>query len=353
MLHMSEPKKKVFVAMSGGVDSSVAAFLLLEAGYEVVGAFMKNWSETKNVNGECEWRGERRDAERVAAKLGIDFVTFDFEAEYQRDVVEYMDREYSAGRTPNPDVMCNEKIKFDAFYKEAKKAGADFIATGHYARVENGVLKKAVDQNKDQTYFLYRIKPEVLRETLFPIGHLTKPELREVARRAELPTADKKDSQGLCFVGKVKMHDFLAQRIPQKPGDVLNMQGEVLGRHDGVQYYTIGQRHGLNLGLEHEYYIVKRDVAANTITVTDNKKDPALLRGEIELVDCHWLMPVLNGAQVEARIRYRGALAPADIVIEGAKTVVKFREPEWAAAPGQSIVCYQGDAVIGGGIIAS
>jgi len=333
--------------MSGGVDSSVAAFLLVEAGYDVTGVFMKNWSETKNANGECEWRGERRDAERVAAKLGIPFLTFDFEAEYQRDVVEYMDREYSRGHTPNPDVMCNEKIKFDAFYKEAKRLGADFIATGHYAQAKNGNLMKVVDQNKDQTYFLYRIKPEVLRETLFPIGHLTKPELREVARRADLPNAEKKDSQGLCFVGKVKMHDFLATRIKPKQGNVIDMNGKIIGTHDGVQYYTIGQRHGLNLGIEHEYYICGRDVSTNTIKVTDDKKDPALLKREIRIADEHWLCAVHDGMRVEARIRYREPLAPATLF----KDRIVFDEPEWAPAVGQSVVCYEGEKVLGGGII--
>ncbi|MFH0928164.1 MAG: tRNA 2-thiouridine(34) synthase MnmA [bacterium] len=342
---------KVFVAMSGGVDSSVAALMLKQEGYDVTGVFMKNWSETKNDLGECAWREEKRDAERVAAQLGIPFLVFDFEEEYRRNVIAYLDREYAAGRTPNPDIMCNQQIKFGAFYRRAIDEGADLIATGHYAQVRDGKLLKAVDQNKDQTYFLYRIDPTVLRKTLFPIGHLTKPELRKLAKQAGLATAEKKDSQGLCFVGKIKMHDFLKARVASKPGKVLNMKGEVIGTHDGAAYYTIGQRHGLNLGIEKEQYIVSRNIEANTITVTDNKFDPALMRSEIALIDAHWLVPVHDSQKVEARIRYREPLTKAEISIKDGATTIIFENPEWAPAPGQSVVCYDGEVVLGGGII--
>lgn len=338
--------------MSGGVDSSVTALLLQRAGYDVTGVFMKNWSDTKGPTGECSWRDERRDAERVAARLDIPFLTFDFEEVYRREVVTYMDREYALGRTPNPDVMCNEKVKFDAFYHEAKRLGADYIATGHYAIARDGRMYKAVDDNKDQTYFIYRMKPEVLRETLFPIGELSKPEVREVARAAGLPTAAKKDSQGLCFVGKVKMHDFLKQRVTSVPGNVIDTEGNVLGTHDGVAYYTIGQRHGLNLGREHEYYIIGRDAATNAITVSTDKMHPALLANTIPIEDCHWLLPVTDGMRVRARIRYRAPLAPATIRIEGNEVSVIFDEPQWAPASGQSVVCYgEADVVLGGGVI--
>lgn len=374
-----ESRLKVYVAMSGGVDSSVAALLLQRAGYDVTGVFMKNWSDTKNDYGECAWRDERRDAERVAALLGISLLTFDFEEEYRREVVAYMDREYASGRTPNPDVMCNEKIKFDVFYQKAKELGADAIATGHYARVERlsfrpasatklrggekSRLLKAVDENKDQTYFIYRIKPKVLHETLFPIGQLTKSEVRAVAREAGLPVAEKKDSQGLCFVGKVNLHDFLKSRIPPHEGDVLDMKGKVIGKHDGVMYYTIGQRHGLDLGLPKEHFVVERNLATNTITVSEDKFDPKLMMSEIILEQMHWLVPVENEMKVMARIRYRQPLSPAKILRgvyprtkrraqDDERWLIRFEEPQWAVAPGQSVVCYDDDRVVGGGIIA-
>jgi len=348
---MDSIKKSVFVAMSGGVDSSVAALLCQRAGYEVTGVFMKNWSDTKNDYGECSWKTERRDAERVAAKLGIPFLTFDFEEVYRHEVVAYMDREYAAGRTPNPDIMCNEKVKFDAFYKEAKRLGADLIATGHYAQSRDGVMLEARDQNKDQTYFLYRIKPEVLREVIFPIGHLLKSEVRALAAEAGLPTASKKDSQGLCFVGKVDMHDFLASRIPSVPGKVVSKTGEILGEHDGAAYYTIGQRHGLNLGIDKAQYVLARDMKTNTITVTEDKFDPGLMTREIELENTNWLLPVVSEMKIMARIRYRAPLANAMLRLREGKWLVAFDEPQWAAAPGQSVVCYEGGRVLGGGVI--
>ncbi|HTK59654.1 MAG TPA: tRNA 2-thiouridine(34) synthase MnmA, partial [Candidatus Baltobacteraceae bacterium] len=249
----NDGKRKVMVGMSGGVDSSVAASLLLDQGYDVVGAFMKNWSETKDEKGECAWKEERRDAMRVAASLGIPFVTFDFEEEYDRRVVDYLYREYAAGRTPNPDVLCNREVKFDLFLKAALEAGADCIATGHYARVTKNAdgtyaLLAGLDRNKDQSYFVHALGQEQLKHVLFPIGHLDKRDVRAYARDRKLETADKKDSQGICFIGKVELREFLKRELAPKPGAIVTVEGKEIGRHADAQAFTIGQRHGLAVG---------------------------------------------------------------------------------------------------------
>jgi len=359
---MAEKKQKVLVGMSGGVDSSVSAALLLEAGYEVIGAFMKNWSggvegpecKTPDRVGEeheeCGWKQERRDAMRVAAKLGIPFLTFDFETEYRRDVVEYMFREFEAGRTPNPDVMCNRFVKFDLFVKEADKLGCDFVATGHYARVENGRILMGSDPNKDQSYFLWAVPPSVLPRVLFPVGAMQKPEVREKARQLGLSTAEKKDSVGICFVGEVNMKEFLQARIPFSPGDIVTTEGKVVGRHDGLPFYTIGQREGMGIGGGTPYYVIDKDRDKNQLIVS-SAFHPKLFRDALTAHDPNWFRKPEIGTAIQARIRYRQPVAACEIIAFDPLTV-KFKEPQRAVTPGQSIVFYDGEEMLGGAIIA-
>jgi len=359
--------------MSGGVDSSVSAVLLLEQGYEVIGAFMKNWSGDVNgpeVKGtdrigtsfeECGWKTERRDAMRVAAQLGIPFLTFDFEAEYRRDVVEYMFREFEAGRTPNPDVMCNRYMKFDLFLKEAYKLGCEFIATGHYARVEEGRILKGIDPNKDQTYFLWAINKAVLPRVFFPIGHLEKPTVREIAAKHNLEVATKKDSTGICFVGEVDMREFLKARMKEEPGNVVTTEGKIIGKHVGVNFYTIGQRHGLDIGGGDPYYVVEKRRETNEIVVGSNFH-PALFRRELTASQLNWFTAPSPfegegggrgvALECEARLRHRQPVQKCVVSRAGDDQVlVAFPEPQRAVTPGQSIVFYVGDEMIGGGII--
>jgi tRNA-specific 2-thiouridylase len=341
--------------MSGGVDSSVSAALLLETGYEVVGAFMKNWSD-------CQWREEKRDAARVAAKLGIPFVELDFEKEYRRDVVENMFEEFAAGRTPNPDVMCNRFIKFDRFVKEADRLGCEYVATGHYARVfEIPLLPKegsgevassfgifaGIDKNKDQSYFLWAINPAILSRVLFPVGEMTKPKVRAKARELGLVVADKKDSTGICFVGEVEMRKFLQERIPKNPGNVVTVDGQVVGTHEGFAFYTIGQRHGLQIGGGAPYYIVEKRPLTNELVVSSNFH-PALFRSDLTASKLNWFHTPSFPFTCQARIRYRQPLQEC-VVEEGVR--VLFSIPQRAVTPGQSIVFYQNDDVLGGGII--
>ncbi len=356
-------KGKVLVGMSGGVDSSVSAVLLLEQGYEVIGAFMKNWSG--DVNGpretnaekvgeefaECGWKQERRDAQRVAAKLGIPFVTFDFEKEYRRDVVEYMFKEFESGRTPNPDVMCNKYMKFDLFLNEADKLGCDFVATGHYARVQDGMILKGSDGNKDQSYFLWAINPKVVRRILFPIGDMDKPDVRAKAHEAGLSVADKKDSTGICFVGEVNIGEFLRARIKETPGPIVTVEGEVIGEHKGIAFHTIGQRHGLHIGGGMPYYVVEKKIETNELVVSSNFH-PALFKKELTATELNWFNQPEAPFVCQARIRYRQESQDCTIeTIENDIVTVSFKEPQRAVTPGQSIVFYDGDVMIGGGII--
>ncbi len=347
---MSESRNKVLVGMSGGVDSSVSTSLLLEAGYEVIGAFMKNWSDG------CGWKNDRRDAQRVAAKLEIPFLTFDFEEQYRRDVVEEMFEEFQAGRTPNPDILCNKFIKFDRFVQAADELGCDFIATGHYAQILNGQLSKAIDQNKDQTYFLWAINPHVLTRVLFPIGHLTKPKVREKARQLGLSVADKKDSTGICFVGEVPMREFLSAKLPDDPGEIVTMDGTVIGQHVGVNFYTIGQRHGLNVGGGTPYYVVEKRPEKKQLVVSSNFH-PALFQKTLTAKKINWLTSFLGCELLstpfacQARIRHRQPLQNCVLTIEGDTAHVHFDEAQRAITPGQSIVFYQDEIVLGGGII--
>lgn len=340
--------------MSGGVDSSVTAALLKDEGYKVVGVYMKNW--TKSLPGfVCPWKEDFEDAKRVAVQLGIDFKVFDFEKEYKHKVVDYMIAEYKAGRTPNPDIMCNQEVKFKLFLETCLEEGADLIATGHYARVKDGQLLKAKDDNKDQTYFLYRVTEEALRKTLFPLGEYTKPEVRKLAKKFGLATAGKKESMGICFVGKVGIKEFLSQYVKTKPGDIIDENGQVVGQHDGAIFYTIGQRQGLGVGGGMPYYVTAKDMNKNEVYVTTNLDDKRLWYKELELKDVHWINDVpAKGAKVQVRTRHRAPLVNGtlDIAPSGKGTLdVALQDEIRAATPGQSAVIYQGDLVLGGGIL--
>lgn len=355
---MLEIKQKVLVGMSGGVDSSVSAVLLLEQGYEVMGAFMKNWSEEKKGENfeECGWKQERRDALRVAALLNIPFFTFDFEKDYRQDVVEYLFREYQTGRTPNPDVMCNKYVKFNLFIKEADRLGCDFVATGHYARIDRSYPKHlrflaGKDKNKDQTYFLWAIDANVLPRILFPVGDMDKPEVRKTAKKYGLPVADKKDSTGICFVGEVDIPEFLQKKIPKDPGIIVTTEGKILGKHDGVAYYTIGQRHGLDVGGGTPYYVVEKRPKTKELVVSSNY-DQALYKQELVATKINWFSkPKTFPFTCKARIRYRQPLEKCELKEEKTGIFVHFAKPQRAVTPGQSIVFYQGEEMLGGGII--
>ena len=360
--------KKVFIAMSGGVDSSVAAALLKKGGeFDVVGCYMKCWSAWD----QCSVERDAEDARAVAEKLDIPFYIFDFEKEYRERVFNYMVREYAAGRTPNPDVLCNSEIKFGIFLEKALALGADFVATGHYVRAsesfseQNAVsLCQAVDQNKDQSYFLWRLTQKQLKHVLFPIGDYLKPEVREMAREFGLATADKKDSQGLCFVGKVPFDEFLRDILPKNPGPIMTTSGKVIGDHDGLSFYTLGQRHGIKIGGGTPYYVASKEFQTNTLVVAEGNKDEILFKKEIEVSDINWI----GGAQpkfplkCKARIRYRQPLQKCAVFPLGhrmSKLRVVFDEPQKAATPGQSAVFYvpakalvkEGGELLGGGVM--
>lgn len=339
---------RIYVGMSGGVDSSLSAALLKEQGYDVTGVYMKNW--TQDLPGmRCPWADDLADAKRVAVQLGIPFKVYDFEREYKQNVVDYMVAEYQAGRTPNPDIMCNQEVKFKLFLDTALADGADMIATGHYAQTKDGQLLSAVDTNKDQTYFLYRVTKQALERTMFPLGGLTKPEVRAMAAERGLVTAGRRDSQGICFVGSIGIKEFLSQYVETEPGPVVEREtGAVVGEHDGAVYYTLGQRHGLNLGGGLPFYVVGKDMQSNTVFVSRNLRSDAMWSSRIELGDMHWIgvEPAVD-IGVSVRLRHRGALLPARY----ADGVLTLEEPERAVAAGQSAVIYQDAVVLGGGII--
>ncbi|HZZ99261.1 MAG TPA: tRNA 2-thiouridine(34) synthase MnmA [Candidatus Paceibacterota bacterium] len=337
--------KKVYVGMSGGVDSSVAAALLKKQGYEVTGVFMKPWQPDFAMDGElCLWKQDREDALRAASAIGIPLLTWDFSKEYKKAVTDYMIREYRAGRTPNPDVMCNKEIKFGIFLKKALKEGADYIATGHYVRRKGSKLYQAKDKNKDQSYFLWTLTPEQVKRSLFPIGDYEKPEVRKLAKKFGLPNHAKKDSQGVCFIGPLDMKEFLQEYIKPKPGKVIHTDGRVLGTHDGVYYYTIGQRHGLNLSIAGgPYYVVGKDIKKNIIYVGD---DAAASSPTAQVGEFNWLDPK-KPANLSVKVRYRAPSVRA--ILKGSQLV--FAKPERAVTSGQSAVFYSGQRLIGGGII--
>lgn len=347
----------VYVAMSGGVDSSVSAALLKKEGHAVTGVFIKTWHPPFL---ECTWKEERRDAMDVCAKLGIPFQTMDLEEEYKKEVVDYMIAEYAAGRTPNPDVMCNDKIKFGAFFKKAQEMGADYVATGHYARQSvdanaGAHLYAGVDGNKDQSYFLWRLKQEVLQHVLFPVGEFEKSRVREFAHEFGLPVADKKDSQGVCFLGHVDIKDFLKRFIDISPGNVLNADGKVIGTHEGAILYTLGQRHGFDVTVktpnDGPYYVVGKNITNNTVTVSQHLKTTGTFDvSRVILENTHWIsgdVPV-SGAYL-ARFRYRQPLQ--ECTFDAESMTVTFTRPQKSVATGQSIVLYRGDEVIGGGVV--
>lgn len=342
---------KVYVGMSGGVDSSLTAALLKEQGYDVVGVYMKNW--TQDLPGmKCPWADDLADAKRVAVQLGIDFKVFDFENEYKQKVVDYMIEEYKLGRTPNPDIMCNQEVKFKLFLETALEDGADMIATGHYARVENGVLKMAADTNKDQTYFLYRVSGEALQKTLFPLGEFEKTVVRSMAEERGLYTAAKKDSQGICFVGQIGIREFLSQYVEQLAGPIIDKKtGRILGQHDGAIFYTIGQRHGLDVGGGLPYYVVGKDMDKNEVYVTTDLNDGNLWRPQLELGSVHWINHRPEPGIYQIRVRHRARLTDARLVYRDDRIALDLTHPERAVAAGQSVVIYDGEVCLGGGIV--
>ncbi len=394
--------KKVVVGLSGGVDSSVAAYLLKEQGYEVIGLFMKNWhDDSVTISEECPWLEDSNDALIVAEKLGIPFQTVDLSVEYKERIVDYMFNEYERGRTPNPDVLCNREIKFDVFLKIALQLGADYVATGHYCRkgtIQNNSgsetyqLLAGVDSNKDQSYFLCQLSQEQLSKTLFPIGELTKPEVRKLAAENNLITADKKDSQGLCFIGKVRLPDFLQQKLKPKQGVIVEVpstvsqfqkvppqfdsleeelnyyaekpeyqigDGQVVGEHQGAHYFTKGQRKGLDVGGTKEpLYVIETDVDANVIYTGQGKDHPGLYRRALFVSneELHWVRPDLTlqldeTMEVKARIRYRQELQRAKLYKVDAGLYVDFEERQSAITEGQFVAWYVDEELIGSGVI--
>lgn len=395
--------KKVVIGLSGGVDSSVAAYLLKEQGYEVIGLFMKNWhDDSVTISEECPWLEDSNDALIVAERLGIPFQTVDLSVEYKERIVDYMFREYEMGRTPNPDVLCNREIKFDVFLKIAMQLGADFVATGHYCRkgirtnahgTETYQLLAGKDSNKDQSYFLCQLSQEQLSKTLFPIGELTKPEVREIAAKMNLVTADKKDSQGLCFIGKVRLPEFLQQQLKPKTGKIVQVpatiaayhrtmpsfsnraeelafysekteyhlgDGRVVGEHQGAHYFTKGQRKGLNVGGTKEpLFVIETDVNENIIYTGEGKEHPGLYRRTLFVKDkeLHWVRPDLSletdgELQVLARIRYRQELQKATLYKVEGGLYVDFEVAQSAIQEGQFVAWYLADELIGSGVIS-
>ena len=395
-------KKRVIIGLSGGVDSSVAAYLLKEQGYEVIGLFMKNWhDDTVTISDECPWLDDSNDAMLVADKLGIPFQTVDLSEQYKERIVDYMFREYENGRTPNPDVLCNREIKFDVFMKIALDLGADYVATGHYCR--KGTLQKngqyiyrliaGVDTNKDQSYFLCQLSQDQLAKALFPIGELTKPEVRNIASQLDLITAEKKDSQGLCFIGKVRLPDFLQQQLKPKEGVIVEIpesdskyqniktkfdsiekelkyksrklqyaisDGKVVGKHQGAHYFTKGQRKGLAVGGTVEpLFVIDTDVKDNVIYTGQGKNHPGLYKTTLFITneELHWVREDLklqdgDSMTVLARIRYRQALEKATLYKVVSGLYVEFENPQSAITEGQFAAWYLKDELIGSGVIS-
>ncbi|MDQ3076151.1 MAG: tRNA 2-thiouridine(34) synthase MnmA [bacterium] len=351
---IKKSRKLVFVGLSGGVDSSVSAGLLLEQGYDVVGVFIRTWHPDFI---ECNEEEEHRDAMRVAAHLNIPFLTFDLEEEYKKGVADYMIEEYKNGRTPNPDVMCNKEVKFGAFLNKALLLGADYVATGHYAQnIENNLLK-AKDPSKDQVYFLWTLDQERLSKILFPVGHLKKTEVRKLANKFKLPVSDKKDSQGICFLGDIDLKDFLKHYIKEKKGKVLDENSEEIGVHDGAVFHTLGERHGFTITKKSPndgaYYVIGKDLKKNILIVSQNKSISNSNTGaEYRIENANWIgeAPKENKTYM-AQIRYHGEFLPCKINIYGvASAEVAFEKPVLVAC-GQSVVLYDNDVCLGGGVV--
>ena len=354
---------KVIVGMSGGVDSSVSALLLQQQGYDVEGLFMKNWEEDDGTE-YCTAKEDFADARQVADKLGIVLHGANFAAEYWDNVFEHFLEEYRAGRTPNPDILCNREIKFKAFLDYALVLGADYIATGHYSRRgeqdNKATLLKGSDHNKDQSYFLHAVGHEELEKTLFPIGDIEKPKVRALAEQHGLATAKKKDSTGICFIGERRFKDFLQQYLPAQPGDILSLQGEPLGRHQGLMYHTIGQRQGLGIGgradhSEAPWYVVGKDLANNVLLVAQGNDHPALFADSLLAGEIYWVAgaPPALPLRCRAKIRYRQADQDCTLETAGAQYRVVFDKPQRAVTPGQSVVFYKDELCLGGGVIES
>ncbi|MCL4357972.1 tRNA 2-thiouridine(34) synthase MnmA [Patescibacteria group bacterium] len=344
--------KQVFVGMSGGVDSSLAAALLKERGYLVTGVFMKNW--TLDLPGHrCSWEEDFKDAKRVAVQLNIPFKTLDFEQQYREKVVDYMLEAYARGLTPNPDVMCNQEIKFKLFFEAAKTSGADLIATGHYAQTRQGRLFKGTDPNKDQSYFLYRVSSQTLKDTLFPLGGMHKSQVRAEAQKRGLVTANKPDSQGICFVGEVGIKQFLQAELGlQQEGNIIDQHDRIIGRHDGAMFFTIGQRHGLNVGGGLPYYVTYKDMSSNEVHVSSDLADSKLWSRELKLGDLWWINDQPKTDKIyQVKCRYRTPATSAQITISKRQLKLTLNEEIRAASPGQSAVIYDEEEVIGGGII--
>lgn len=354
---------KVVIGMSGGVDSSVSAYLLKKQGYQVEGLFMKNWEEDDNDE-YCAAADDLKDAQAVSDKLGITLHTINFAAEYWDNVFEYFLAEYKAGRTPNPDIMCNKEIKFKAFLEfAAEELNADYIATGHYVQRSNDSGKwqmlRGLDNNKDQSYFLYTLGEQHIAQTLFPIGHLEKPRVREIALEQDLVTHDKKDSTGICFIGERKFKDFLAQYLPAQPGEIETAEGKIIGKHEGLMYHTLGQRKGLLIGGMKEYgeepwYVVDKDIARNVLIVGQGADHPRLYSTGLLANQLHWVdrtgpQQTIN-CSVKTRYRQQDIACQITPNTDGS-LLVKFDEPQKAVTPGQSAVFYQNEICLGGGII--
>jgi tRNA-specific 2-thiouridylase len=346
---------RIFVGMSGGVDSSLTAALMVEAGHDVTGVFMKNWS--KDIGGwRCSWQDDYLDAKRVAAQLGIELKLYDFQAEYKQAVVDYLLDEYKAGNTPNPDIMCNQEIKFKLFLETALKDGAEKIATGHYARIVNGSeLHMAVDTSKDQSYFLARVSSEALEKTLFPLGEMKKSLVREEAKKRDLITANKKDSVGICFVGQVGIREFLREYVDDiEPGDIIDNHGEIIGQHEGAIFYTIGQRQGLGVGGGLPYYVTHKDMDKNIVYVTTDPSDNDLWSSTIKGSEAHWInQPPEDGKTYQVRTRHLGSLTDCKLIkIDKYNYEIKLAKDKRALAPGQSAVIYSQAHCLGALVIS-
>jgi tRNA-specific 2-thiouridylase len=357
-------RERVVVGMSGGVDSSVAAWLLKRQGYEVVGVFMKNW-EDDDTDEYCTSRQDLVDAASVADVIGIELEAVNFAHEYRERVFAHFLRDYGAGRTPNPDVLCNSEIKFRAFLDHALALGADRIATGHYARVRRASprgateLLKAVDASKDQTYFLHRLSQQQLAPVLFPLGDMTKRDVRAIARREGIPTYAKRDSTGICFIGERPFRDFLARYLPRQPGPIVTPDGVTVGRHEGLAYYTIGQRHGLGIGGVRDgghapWFVAAKDPARNALIAVQGHDHPLLYRREVAALAVHWIAgqaPALP-ARLTAKTRYRMPDSACELRSrDGGDVIATFDAPQWAPTPGQYLVLYDGERCLGGGVI--
>ncbi|WP_373892897.1 tRNA 2-thiouridine(34) synthase MnmA [Virgibacillus natechei] len=354
----SNKDTRVVVGMSGGVDSSVAALLLKEQGYDVVGIFMKNWDDTDEF-GVCTATEDFDDVVRVCNQLDIPYYAVNFEKQYWDKVFTYFLDEYKAGRTPNPDVMCNKEIKFKAFLDHALSLGADYLATGHYARVRNNndryEMLRGVDDNKDQTYFLNQLSADVLEKVMFPLGELPKSRVREIALENDLVTATKKDSTGICFIGERNFKDFLKEYIPAQPGEMRTMEGVVKGRHDGLMYYTLGQRQGLGIGGSGDpWFVVGKNLKENVLYVEQGFANDKLYSDGLIATDLNWINPdiISDNFTCTAKFRYRQQDSDVNVsVLEDGKVYVDFTERERAVTPGQAVVFYDGDICLGGGTI--